>query len=144
MWFRMSWRNVWRNPRRTGIVVSAVAIGIGSCLFSMSLSFGFAEQMVQTAIETELGHLQIHAEGYRESPDLAIRIEDGGRAASAVLSARPDVAGWALRVRGQGLVNSPRASAGVRVLGIDPARESRVTSLAELIVESAWLECHCL
>lgn len=140
MWLRMAWRNVWRNPRRTGIVVSAVAIGIGACLFSMSLGFGLAQQMVTTAIETQLGHLQIHARGYEESRDLASRLEDGGARARAALRARSDVVAFASRVRGQGLLSSPRASAGVRVVGIDPHGERQVTSLAKSLVQGAWLD----
>ena len=140
MVLRMAWRNVWRNPRRAGIVISAVAIGIGSCLFSMSLSYGVAHEMVQTAIESELGHLQIHAQGYAETRDLAVRILDGGQAARAALAGRPDVRAFASRVRGQGLLNSPRASAGVRVLGVDPVGESRVTSLSNSLVEGVWLD----
>ncbi len=140
MWLRMAWRNVWRNPRRTGIVVSAVAIGIGACLFSMSLSFGVAQQMVTTAIETQLGHLQIHAQGYEENRDLSTRLEDGGKRARAALSARSDIAAFASRVRGQGLLNSPRASAGVRIVGIDPVAEAQVTSLAKSLVQGVWLD----
>ena len=79
MWLRMAWRNVWRNGRRTGIVVSAVAIGIGACLFSMSLSFGVAQQMVATAIETQLGHLQIHAQGIRHPVDAIEAGDDRSR-----------------------------------------------------------------
>jgi ABC-type lipoprotein release transport system permease subunit len=140
MFLRMAWRNIWRNPRRTGIVISAVAIGIGSCLFSMSLSYGVAQEMVKTAIEGEIGHLQIHARGYAESRDLAVRMPDGGRVARAALDLQPGVEAFAARVRGQGLLNSPRASAGVRVLGIDPVGEARVTSLANSLVAGQWID----
>ena len=34
---RLAWRNVWRNPRRTGVVVCAVAVGIAGVLLSEEL-----------------------------------------------------------------------------------------------------------
>ena len=52
---RMAWRNAWRSRRRTGIVVSAVAVGISGTLLSMAVNYGMVFQMVDTAIATELG-----------------------------------------------------------------------------------------
>ena len=44
------------------------------------------------------------------------------------------------RVRGEGLISSPRASAGVRVLGIEPERERNVTRIADSITAGAYLD----
>ena len=61
---RLAWRNVWRNPRRTGVVVTAVAVGIAGVVFSVALNYGWIVQMVETAIaETiaglkEYGHIE--------------------------------------------------------------------------------------
>jgi ABC-type lipoprotein release transport system permease subunit len=41
-------------------------------------------------------------------------------------------------VRSQGLLNSPRASIGVRVLAVDPERESRVSDLEHSLVAGEW------
>ena len=61
---RMAWRNAWRSRRRTAIVVSAVAVGIAGTLLSMAVNYGMVFQMVDTAIATELGHVQVHARGF--------------------------------------------------------------------------------
>jgi ABC-type lipoprotein release transport system permease subunit len=137
---RMAWRNLWRAPRRTGIVLVAVAIGIGGVVLSMAIYNGMMFQMVETAIATELGHLQVHAPGFDQNPLLRFRLEDGGRAAMAVLEGRADVRAFARRVRSEGLVSSPRANAGVRVIGIDPSAESRVSTVAETVVRGAYLD----
>ena len=138
--FRMAWRNVWRNPRRTGIVLAAVAIGIAGALLSMSVNYGMIYQMVDTAIATDLGHLQIHAPGFDHDPALRVRLADGGRAATDVLEDLEGVLAWAPRVRGEGLVTSPRASVGVRLVGIDPEREARVSLVAGSITQGRYLD----
>ena len=127
--WRMAWRNAWRNPRRSGIVVTAVAIGLAGCLLSMAFNYGIVAQMVQTAIETQLGHIQVHARGYEADPKVDLALADAGAAAIAALEAQPALASWSTRVRGQGLVSSPRSSVGVDILGVDPAREGDVSLL---------------
>ena len=122
MIWRMAWRNAWRNPRRTSVVVTAVAVGIAGVVLTMAVNYGMVVQMVETAISTELGHLQIHAAGFDQNPELAIRLEDGGREGAEALAALRGVEAWARRVRAEGLITSPRSSAGVRVVGIEPER----------------------
>lgn len=140
---RIAWRNVWRNGRRTTVVVTAIAVGLAGTVVSMAINFGMVLQMIETAISTDLGHIQIHARGYEEDPGLARRLGDGGQAGIAALTALAEGAGveaWAPRVRSDGLITSPRASAGVRVLAIDPAREANITVLADSVVEGAYLD----
>jgi putative ABC transport system permease protein len=127
----MAWRNVWRNPRRSGVVISAVAVGVAGALLAMSVTYGMGLQMVETAISTELGHVQIHAAGFDANPELRVRLLDGGRSAVSVVTDTPGVRAFARRVRGEGLITSARASAGVNVVGVEPEREREVSVVAE-------------
>jgi ABC-type lipoprotein release transport system permease subunit len=136
---RMAWRNAWRNKRRTGILVTAVAVGIAGTLLTMALNYGMIVQMVELAIETDLGHVQVHAEGWDANPELALRLPNEGADAVAVLEADRRVRAVARRIRGEGLLASPRASAGVRVLGVDPAREPAITNIASSVVTGEYL-----
>jgi ABC-type lipoprotein release transport system permease subunit len=138
--WRLAWRNIGRSPRRTGIVVTAVSVGLAGVLLAMAVNYGMVFQMVETAIATELGHLQIHGAGFDRKPGIEIRIEDGEQLASGTLSELPGLEAWAPRVRSQGLVFSPRANVGVQVVGIDPAREARVSVLADSIVSGDYLD----
>ncbi len=138
--WRFAWRNAGRNPRRTGIVVTAIAVGLAGILLTMAINYGMVFQMIETAIETELGHLQVHAAGYADDPALERRIDAAERADESLLGSLPAVRSWAPRVRGEGLLFSPRASVGVRVLGVDPQREARVGTIAGSVVSGAWLD----
>jgi len=140
MLLRLAWRNLWRNPRRTAIVVTAVAVGLAGCLVSMALNFGMVAQMVETAIGTELGHLQIHAPGWERGPKLELRLRDGARQSLAVLERTNLAKAFTTRVRGDGLVNSPRASVGVRIIGVDPTHEPKVSRLSRSLVAGTWFD----
>ena len=64
--WRLALRGLGRQPRRSGIVIAAIAIGLGSLLFAMAIQYGMFAQMVETAIRTEIGDLQVHARNWRE------------------------------------------------------------------------------
>jgi ABC-type lipoprotein release transport system permease subunit len=135
---RLAWRNIWRNTRRTGIVITAVAVGIAGVLVSMALNYGLVYTMLDTAISTDLGHVQIHARGYVDSPELSRMLPNDGRAALRAVEDEPRVAGWAPRLRSEGLVSSPYASVGARLVAIDPRREASVTLVADSMVEGEY------
>lgn len=138
MLLRLAWRNLWRNPRRTAIVLAAVAIGIAGSLLSMAVNYGMVDQMVRTAIETELGHIQIHAVGWEEDPKLERMLADGGQAAERVLASGPELRASTRRVRVDGLAISSRGSAGVAVMGVEPDREPAVSVLRDALLDGEW------
>ena len=137
---RIAWRNVWRQPRRAGVVITGVAIGIAGVVLSMAVNFGMVVQMIETAIATDLGHIQIHAAGFDENPEISRRLLEGGRTGVAAVEGLSGVRAFARRIRGEGLLTSPRASAGVRVLGIEPEREARVSRIASSITTGDYLD----
>jgi ABC-type lipoprotein release transport system permease subunit len=140
LFLRLAWRNLWRNPWRTAIVLTAVTVGIAGVVLSMAINNGLVRQMVENAIATEVGHLQIHAPGFDRNPVVRIRLKDGGQTSADVLRSLPEVRAWAPRVTSEGLIFSPRASVGVRVVGIDPDQEATVSMLARSIVDGAYLD----
>jgi putative ABC transport system permease protein len=140
LFLRLAWRNLWRNPWRTAIVLTSVGVGIAGVVLSMAINNGLVRQMVENAIATEVGHLQIHAPGFDRNPVVRVRLKDGGRASDDVLESLRDVRAWAPRVTSEGLILSPRASLGVRVVGIDPEKEATVSVLAHSIVDGRYLD----
>ena len=136
---RLAWRNVRRQPRRSAVVVAAVAVGIAGVLLSMAINYGMMLQMIETAIATELGHLQIHAAGFDEDPELGVRLAGGAVEQTALLERMPGVRAFARRVRAEGLLSSARASAGVRIVGIEPGREARVSMVERSVRAGSYL-----
>ena len=119
---RLAWRYLWRNHRRTIVMLSAIAVGAWAMIFMTALTRGMVDQMIDDGISVIPGHVQIHDPDYLDDPSVNNRVALSG----AELDARFGDAGliaWAGRVRVPAIVTSERESRGVTLLGIDPQAE---------------------
>ncbi len=136
---RLAWRYLWRNHRRTIIMLGAVAVGVWAMIFMTALSRGMVDQMIADGISALPGHVQVHHPDYLDDPSVANRIMIG----DAELARRFDGAGflaWASRVRVPAVITSERDSRGIVLLGIDPAAERDFSFVDFDAVEGRFLE----
>ena len=136
---RLAWRNLWRNHRRTGIMLLAIILGTWAMIFMTALMRGMVSQMVSDGISALPGHVQVHHPDYRDDPSIAnlIPISD------SVLSDRfatADVRQWATRVRVPAVITSEYDSRGVTLIGVDPALEDGITFVDYDDVDGRFLE----
>ena len=136
---RIAWRNLWRGWRRSAVVVTAIASGLWGTLVLVAWTVGLTRQMTDTAVRTQLGHLAVHAEGYHASPDPERSIPDSGRRIVEELSTRGGVHA-APRLQGGGLIQSARRSSRAALVGVVPALERDVSSVADSLVVGSYLE----
>ena len=61
---KLSWRNLWRNPTRTNVTISAVALCIAVLIIFQSMIVGLIEKAKFTTTDLVIGEVQVHAEGY--------------------------------------------------------------------------------
>jgi ABC-type lipoprotein release transport system permease subunit len=136
---RLAWRYLWRNHRRTIIMLSAVSVGAWAMMFMMALTRGMVDQMISDGISVIPGHVQVHHSGYLDDPSITNRIplsdaELADRFADAGFTA------WASRVRVPAVVTSERESRGVTLLGIDPDAERDFSFVDYDAVDGRFLE----
>jgi ABC-type lipoprotein release transport system permease subunit len=136
---RLAWRNLWRNHRRTLIMLLAVVLGTWAMIFMTALMRGMVSQMVADGISALPGHVQAHHPDYRDDPSVAnlIAVSD------ADLSGRFGAAGftaWATRVRVPAVITSEYDSRVVTLLGVDPLRERGLTFVDYDAVEGRFLD----
>ena len=136
---RLAWRYLWRNHRRTIVMLSAIAVGAWAMIFMTALTRGMVDQMIVDGISVIPGHVQIHDPDYLDDPSVnnRIAIDD------TELAARFDGGGfvaWASRVRVPAIVTSERESRGVTLLGIDPQAERSFSFVAYDDVDGRFLE----
>ncbi|MBT8039208.1 MAG: ABC transporter permease [Gammaproteobacteria bacterium] len=136
---RLAWRNLWRNYRRTLVMLLAIAVGVWAMIFMTALMRGMVDQMIEDGIAALPGYVQVHHPSYRDDPSIANRIPEPDAAFSAALDT-PDVMAWTARVRVPAMVSSERDSRGVTLLGVDPTGEIALGFDTEDIVAGRWLD----
>lgn len=134
---KIAWRNIWRNKRRSWVLISAISLGVFCFVGSMTFADGFSIQLVNTSIELDGGHIQVSATGYNDNPTIRLRI-DTLSAVEQGLRGIP-YARYAPQVSTSGMVNSAEQAAGVRVVGVDPGLERRISSIPARIVQGEYL-----
>jgi ABC-type lipoprotein release transport system permease subunit len=136
---RLAWRNLWRNHRRTLIMLLAVVLGAWAMIFMTALMRGMVSQMVSDGISALPGHVQAHHADYRDDPSIANLISTSDSELTARFDAA-DFVGWATRVRVPAVITSEYDSRGVTLLGVDPLRERDLTFVDYDAVEGRFLE----
>ena len=139
MFLKLAWRNIWRNPRRTAVILTAVVIGLWSMVLLGALMRGIAVGMIKNGISTLTGHYQIHHQGYRNDPSIENSISDPSQVLQTLDRLLPKDARWTARVRVNAVAVNARHSAGVTLVGINPATEARVSFIGTAISSGRYL-----
>ena len=123
----IAWRNLWRNPRRTLIILTAIVIGIGSMVVLSALSRGMMDGMVDNAISNLVGHIRIQDPEYRIDPSIIRRIEHPRQLLSEISPLLPPGTRIARRIKVDGMLSTSREHVGVIIVGIIPEDELGVS-----------------
>ena len=137
--YTLAWRNVWRNRRRTFVILLAIAFGIWSMVTLAAIMRGMIEQQVRNTINNLTGHIQVHAAGYRDDPAVDNSMPPPSPTMLTILRGQ-NVRAWAARVRVPAVVASERGSAGVTLVGIDPEAEQGLSFIAQAVTEGRYLQ----
>ena len=137
--FRLAWRYLWRNHRRTIIMISAIAVGCWAMIFMTALTRGMVDQMVRDGISALPGHVQAHHPDFLDDPSVMNRMQVDEQRLGARLAGTAVLA-WAGRVRVPAVVTSERESRGVTLLGIDPEAERSLSFVDYDAVEGRFLQ----
>ncbi len=125
---RMAWRNLWRNPRRTGLAVAAIGLSLALVLVYDGVLRAYADWMRATMTGPLLGDVQAHAPEWRKDRAMDRTLRGIPAALDAVRRA-PGVASASARVYAPALAAVGEEGFAVLVLGIEPGPESRPTGL---------------
>ena len=140
MYLQLGWRNIWRNPRRTIVIMTAVIIGVWAMIFLGALMRGISEQMVRNGITTLTGHIQVHHTGFRKDPVIENSINKPEVVEDALSRILPQDARWTTRVRVDAIASNARHSGGITLVGIDPKREAGISFIGQAVTEGAYLK----
>jgi putative ABC transport system permease protein len=139
MLISLAWKNIWRNKKRSMIVVLAITFGLWGGLFSGSIMMGMGESIVNTAIDRDLAHLQLHHKEFKAEKDISLIIPNGQTIIDS-LKGIPEVAAVCGRFIIEGMAASASSNFGVQITGIDPLAEKSVTNLYTRLIAGSYFE----
>ncbi|MBC8334460.1 MAG: ABC transporter permease [Anaerolineales bacterium] len=119
---KMSLRNLARNKRRSALSAIAIAIGTALLLFMSATIRGEMRGALDLTINLRTGHLQIHAEDYKDE-NMSLKREDmieGPLEISGQIEEIAQVKAASPRLNISGIVAFKNETIGVQILGIDP------------------------
>lgn len=135
--FRMAWRNLWRQKRRTGLLLLVVAYATLSIVLFWALYDGFADSAL-------LGHSRylgasviVETQAYRDDPDPQNALSDLNLLNT--LASQSGVRSVAPRLEFPALARSAYVTQGVMARGIDPVKEHAVSNIPGKIEQGRML-----
>jgi ABC-type lipoprotein release transport system permease subunit len=135
----LAWRNLWRNHRRTTIMLSAISVGAWAMIFMTALTQGMVAEMIRDGISALPGHVQVHHPDYRDDPNITNLLPQSGAEIEAMF--RPvGFDAWSSRIKVPAVVTSEYDSRGVTLLGSDPGAERDMIFVDYDGVEGRFLE----
>ena len=135
----LAWRNLWRNHRRTAIMLGAISVGAWAMIFMTALTQGMVAEMIRDGISALPGHIQVHHPDYRDDPNITNLLPQSGAEIEALF--RPaGFDAWSSRIKVPAVITSEYDSRGVTLLGIDPDAERDMIFVDYDEVEGRFLE----
>jgi len=116
-----------------------MVVGIWSLTFGGAFMNSFLLSYIQTAIRHEVSNGQIHHPEFTQDFDIKFTIDKPQRIVS-FLKENENVVAVARRRVVNGMIASTRQATGVKIVGVEPNEEARVTELDSLVAEGAYFE----
>lgn len=123
-------RNVFRQRGRSAMTVLAITLGVAALVLSGGFIKDTVDELADSMIYSQSGHLQVSRAGYREQGgrDLAAWQLPDPEGLREELMALPEVEDVLLRLVFSGLLNNGRTDWAVIAEGVEPAREAALGS----------------
>ncbi|MHC1777033.1 MAG: ABC transporter permease [Lentimicrobium sp.] len=120
--FKIAWRNLWRNRRRTIITSASVFFAVFFAVVMRSYQLGSYDHMINNFIESFTGYLQVQHSKYQDNP-LIDNSFDYDESILTAISRLDKVVSVSPHLESFTLASSGSQTKGVAVMAIDPVKE---------------------
>jgi ABC-type lipoprotein release transport system permease subunit len=134
----LSWKNVWRNPLRSSVVIISVVLGVWAALFTAAFMNGMIIQYMDVQLANITSHIQIHTDDYEEER-IPVAVIPNANDVLNTVRGEVGVKHAVGRAVVDGLISTSAGSFGVTAKGIDFENEPNVTNLHKHIREGEYL-----
>lgn len=131
--YKLAWRNLWRNKRRTLITVASVFFAVFFALLMRSLQLGSYDHMFRNMIESYTGYIQVQNEDFKDNSSVDNAFDFTTGIKQMILKDK-NVTNLVPRFESFALASTGPLTKGVLVMGIDPEKESLLSNVKERLV----------
>ncbi len=138
LFFKLAWRNIFRNKKRTIITALAIGIGIAALIYTDAIMLGMQKNMIESLTSTYMGEAQIHRKNYTETQKLEMTIKNPSRVIKDLKNEKI-VKNFSRRVKSRGTISSPSTMKPILINGVEPQKEKKFTKLDDAIIDGEFL-----
>lgn len=138
MYFRLAWRNIWRNKRRTLITMASVFFAVVLSTFMMSMKEGVYSGMIDSVVGSYSGYGQVHARDYWEEKILDYSFGFNEEFASKVRNTS-GISQIQERIEGVAMAISGDLTKVAMISGINVKGEAEYNGLNKRVINGAYL-----
>lgn len=138
---KLGWKNVWRSPTRSGVVIVTVLLGTWAGIFAAGFFNGMLDDYLKGQINLTVGHVQVMHPEFQDlyNPNYSIP-----EAEQVIESLRdyPAIRDISAKSIASGLAQSARNSYGVTIWGMDAQNDTSISinSIKGYIEEGSFPE----
>lgn len=132
--YKIAWRNLWRNKRRTLITVASVFFAVFFALLMRSIQLGSYDHMFRNLIESYTGYIQVQNEDFKDNTTVDNAFNLTPELQKTLLTDK-NVTELIPRFESFGLASSGPLTKGVLVMGIDPEKETHLSNVKAKLVK---------
>lgn len=139
-YFKIAWRNLWRNKRRSMITIASIFLGVVIATVMTSMQIGSYESMINTAVKFNTGYLQIQDTAYWDNKtiDNGVEVSDDVikniKALPEVTVITPRLSFMSLAYHGE-VLSKPAV-----ILGINIEEDDKILSITDKVVEGEMID----
>jgi putative ABC transport system permease protein len=132
--YKLAWRNLWRNKKRTLITVASVFFAVFFALLMRSLQLGSYDHMFRNVIESYTGYIQVQNEDFKDNSTIDNCFDFTPGIKQIILNDK-NVSDLVPRFESFALASSGQITKGVLVMGIDPEKETLLSNIRGRLVQ---------
>jgi ABC-type lipoprotein release transport system permease subunit len=136
MLINLSWKNIWRNRIRSGVILTAIALGLFSGTYLVAFMSGWMVGSVNNDVENHLSHIQIHDTAFMANNDINAFFIQNSVEAKLTESGLASQINVSFRLKINGMLASASNVAGVSAKCVDVENEKAVSKIWQQIPDS--------
>lgn len=128
----MAWRNIWRNKKRTLIVIASIFFAVLLALVMRSMQIGSYDMLVRSIAESYTGFIQIGGHGFKDNQSIDLAFTPDQQMIDELIN-HPEVVNIRQRLDTYMLISKGDLSRAINVIGVDMEAENSDKRLSNLL-----------